>query len=264
MLPFQLPQTRFDLRFRLLGVAARVDPTFWLGALIFARPNTPFLFIVTGVALLFVSILVHEMGHALCGKHYGDRRPGIVLYGMGGLYLAGDVELHRGRQVWMLLCGPLAGFVLGAIAVGFYFAGRRGLIPDTAMAEFLITNGILINVLWGLVNLLPIFPLDGGQILREVMRWKYHHTMDTFTYTVSIVTAIIAALGTTATAFLYDTGFFPIALFTILAYQNYRFRKFELLTGGFSEEQAPRQPWEQDADWWKSGEEQDSDWWKKG
>ncbi len=61
--------TAYDLKFKLLGIPARVHPSFWLGGLLFTSGSHGIQFILVGIALLFLSIFVHEMGHALCGKH---------------------------------------------------------------------------------------------------------------------------------------------------------------------------------------------------
>lgn len=266
MLPFQLPQTRFDLKFRLLGVAARVHPSFWLLALLFAGPEMRFSEFLIGSVLLFLSISVHEMGHALSGKHYGDRSPSILLYGMGGLYFPGSTNLRRGRAIWMLVWGPLAGFLLGAIFAVIALGTSRGWIPRHELLEFAVRNGIFINLIWGLVNFVPVFPLDGGQIFMEIVRWKFPHKDDVFGYTVSMVVGIVAAVASLAAGFFvgFRTCLWPALLFGSLAYQNFKLRKFAIMSGGHFEEEAPRQAWEQDADWWKGGgEQQDSDWWKK-
>src|SRR6266404_1267819 len=163
MFPGGVGTSPFDLNFRLFGVPARIHPTFWLGGLMFVGRSPNLYFLLVGIATLFVSILVHEMGHALCGKHYGDRSPSITLYIMGGYYMPGTISLRRWKQIWMCLWGPLAGFMLGGVAIGVSVAVYHRLIPYSEVLGYVLVYAVWINILWGVANLLPVFPLDGGQ-----------------------------------------------------------------------------------------------------
>ena len=106
-----------------------------------------------------------------------------------------------------------------------------------------------------LVNLLPVFPLDGGQIFRELLRWKFPRQGDVLCFTVSMVVGIAVAMIGLALNYLFNFGIFMALLFGSMAWQNYQFRKIALLSRDHSEEddEQPRQAWERDADWWKKG-----------
>ncbi len=268
MVGFNYPPTPFDLKFRLLGVDARIHWTFWLGGLLFTRGSTEFSLVLTGIATLFISILVHEMGHALSGKYFGDRVPSITLHAMGGHYTPGYSLRHR-QFVWMIIWGPLAGFILGGVAVAAWYLVPIGILASNKILFYVIWDAMWINIVWGVVNLLPVFPLDGGQVLREVLRWRNPSGDDVRAYTVSMVAAVIVAALMAALNVLNITssfGLYPILLFGFLAYNNYVLRKYEIETGGMArhEELAPRQPWERDADWWKNGgKSDDTDSWKR-
>ncbi len=175
---------------------------------------------------------------------------------MGGHYTPGHT-IQYGRKIWMLIWGPLAGFILGTLAAGAYFAMTSGFLPFSELLWFVLVNGMLINFLWGCMNLLPVFPLDGGQIFLEFVRWKYPLKDDAFSYTVSMFAAGLASACGIAAYVIWRGNPFPALFFGWLAYYSYQLRKFDILTGGAArwEEQAPRQPWEQDADWWKK-------WWQ--
>ena len=250
-----VPQSAWDLKFRLFKVEARVHPSFWLGGLLFARNSGDMVHLAAGVALLFVSILVHEMGHALAGRYFGDRAPSVSLYVMGGFYQAGSARLQYGKFIGMCLCGPLAGFLLGAAAFGAMVAISLHYIPKNELLEFVLINAFYINAIWGLVNLLPVFPLDGGQIFRELLRWKFPRQGDVLCFTVSMVVGIAVAMIGLALNYLFDFGLFMALLFGSMAWQNYQFRKIALLSRGHAEDEdeQPRQAWERDADWWKKG-----------
>lgn len=154
-------ESKLDLRFKILGVPARVHPLFWLVAVFIGWNLRDTLSILLWVAVLFVSILVHEMGHAQCARQFGHS-PRILLYGFGGLAIyqpeSKEPTLQRAA---VLICGPLAGFVLAAALIALQTS--TGLF-NTGYLQFLYGQLLWINIGWGLLNLLPVWPLDGGQL----------------------------------------------------------------------------------------------------
>ena len=135
------------------------------------------------------------------------------------------------------------------VAVGLALTGVT--IPK--LVQGLLFQAVFINVVWGVVNLIPVFPLDGGQILQEVVRWKFPRKGDEFVCTVSMWVGASVALLLLAAHFAFHTGLFGPLLFGLLAYQNFTLRKQIRAMGPYygREEDEPRQPWERDADWWK-------------
>lgn len=195
-------RTQFDLNFEIFGTHVRVHPLFWLISVIMGAlgargmPN-PGVFILIWVATVFVSILVHEMGHVFAMRYYGERAR-VVLYSFGGLAIP-DVSPFSGGygrarahlpQIVISAAGPAAGFLLAAIVVGLVFVGGGKVafqlsyfvIPDWAVSGvrnlylyMLIQSMLWVNIFWGLINLLPVYPLDGGQISRELFMMKSRH-----------------------------------------------------------------------------------------
>lgn len=185
MLLGEPPRTQYDLNFSLFGIPIRVDPWFWIITLMLGYNRGDAGSVLTWVIAVFLSILVHEMGHASVMRAYGFQ-PWITLYGMGGL-ASYDHGYSRSKgsdtvgQILISLAGPGAGFLLAAVLVAGLIAagygdgifltrvGPRVLgLPNPRLAD-LINSILFISVLWGMVNLLPIYPLDGGQIAREVL-----------------------------------------------------------------------------------------------
>ena len=183
-------RTQYDLNFVLFGIPVRIHPLFWLVALIFRANGRDGIGILTWVAAVFLSILLHELGHAWMMRLHGFR-PWIVLYGMGGL-TSYDPRQGFGvkrsdtlANVLISAAGPGIGFLLAAFLVAMFFATGHGdqlhfarpwlsfmceMWPaDTRFAD-LLNDIFFICVLWGLVNLLPIYPLDGGQIAPGIVR----------------------------------------------------------------------------------------------
>lgn len=192
MLIAEPPRTQFDLNFRVAGFHVRVHPFFWLMTLLLgARDGDP-LGLLIWAGVVFTSILVHELGHAFAMRHFGqDAR--IVLYLMGGLAIPESSAWGGGRrsrgtweQILISAAGPGAGFLLAALVAALVFVAGGAVhivlaqgflpipfavLPDTATDPWReAASGLLwVNIFWGLLNLLPVLPLDGGQIARELL-----------------------------------------------------------------------------------------------
>ena len=169
------------LRFRLFNVPLEIGPQFWLGSALLGGgvatgPNSIALLLIW-VACVFVSIVVHEMGHALAARQCGVQ-PAVELLWLGGVTRMFGPRLTRGQNLWVTFCGPAAGFALylAALAVDrwFYPEASRLQLHYGAMTPGLAAGGIVnfllwINFWWTVFNLLPILPLDGGQLLRDTL-----------------------------------------------------------------------------------------------
>ncbi len=161
-------RTGFDLTFRLFGFPVRVHPLFWLATLFLGSslfdPDHPE-FILAWVAIAFVSLLAHELGHALAFRFYGVGSH-VILYGLGGLAVPWAHVSGRWQRVAVALAGPAAGFLLAAAVWGSNrVTPWAGAAPLALFAYFSL---LYVNVVWGLVNLLPVLPLDGGKVSHEV------------------------------------------------------------------------------------------------
>src|SRR5437870_3341471 len=184
------PPTRFDLSFRVGDIPVRVHPYFWLTTLILGwntqKSGFNILPLLVWVALVFVSVLVHELGHILMGRYFGSHGH-IILTGFCGLAVGSADLPERWQRNAVSLAGPGAGFLLAALASGIFWLYNPGItlymlgsligvqVPIDAdvhipsdLVWFIMYYTLWINIFWGLLNLLPIWPLDGGQISREV------------------------------------------------------------------------------------------------
>lgn len=202
MLLIDPPPSQGDLHFRLFGFPVRVHPWFWIATVIFGlgggqRETAPSE-LLTWVAVVFVSILVHELGHAFVQRYYGGH-PRITLHAMGGFAACSDCDRRSVPQIIISLAGPVAGFLLvAALVAAFYAAGRLAVwTPDRPapwnreaieasvayeifgrlifwqpLASPVANRAVLYlvgaNIFWGLLNLLPVYPLDGGRVAREI------------------------------------------------------------------------------------------------
>ncbi|HKJ71742.1 MAG TPA: site-2 protease family protein [Gammaproteobacteria bacterium] len=134
---------------------------------------------LVAAVLFFASVLAHELSHALVGRGYGIRVPRITLFVFGGLAQMENEPGHWRGELWMALAGPAASLLLGAafLLLASLVIGPGGFDPDqpreslaalSPLATLLMWLGP-INIILGLFNLVPGFPLDGGRVLRAIM-----------------------------------------------------------------------------------------------
>lgn len=138
----------------------------WLPDLLPGRSDTTYLLLaICGALGLFLSVLIHELGHSFTAQARGIRVTSISLFIFGGVAnIAREPETPR-DEFWITIFGPLTSFALAALAGGAWYAARDLSAPVAALALILL----LINLQLGAFNLIPGFPLDGGRILRSVL-----------------------------------------------------------------------------------------------
>ena len=123
---------------------------------------------VAGVAfavLLYLSVLLHEMSHALMAKHYGLPVRSITLHFLGGVTeIDGEPDTPR-REFGVSVVGPLT-----SVAVGLLFLGLHFVVPD-GLLRLAVDALAGANLIVGVLNLVPGLPLDGGRVLRALV-WQ--------------------------------------------------------------------------------------------
>lgn len=279
----------YDLNFRMFDTPVQVHPTFWIVSVVVgwnALPQEWFvLYLTLWVACSFVSILIHEFGHVFMGRVFGE--PGrIVLYAMGGLAI-GSGGRSRWQQIAVSLAGPGAGFLfLGVVLLAITpYAGANVLyvpyrlirweplqlgLEQYPWANEVVWDLVFLNLVWGLFNLLPLWPLDGGMVCREVCLLADRARGVRLSLMISFVTATVIAINAISPELrkspenLSPGGYIPylptgrsIAIFTgILAVVGYMLlQQTPRSNRGLPDDydQRDRVPWERDADWWKRG-----------
>jgi Zn-dependent protease len=159
--------------------------TFSLGAGVFPlwhpgwSATTTWLTAIAAAILFFLSVLLHEMSHALVGRSQGIDVPRITLFVFGGMaHMRAEPQTWRG-EFWMSIVGPITSLVLGIVFIllATLASGPIDVDPDNpqrALAMLSPLSTLLfwlgpINVILALFNLVPGFPLDGGRVLRAVL-----------------------------------------------------------------------------------------------
>jgi Zn-dependent protease len=161
------------LTFRIGKIPIRVLPSFFIMAAILGMALPSPVRLAGWIAVVSVSVVVHELGHAAVGRSFG-LEPSILLHGMGGTTSwAGSRALSTGKRIAISLAGPIAGFALGALVLVVAFlaggrphADRNADAPD--LASFVVGQLAYVNFGWGILNLLPMLPLDGGDVMAQV------------------------------------------------------------------------------------------------
>ena len=246
--------TQFDLRFRLLGIPVVVNPFFWVLSAFLGWQSHNGIGIVLWIGCVFVSIMVHEFGHALTGLAMANQRPRVVLYWMGGLCVPDREERSPWTKIAVLLMGPGAGFLLlgvvaavGASVFGFIQIGDYAWYIHDAprwnnpyLAQVYIER-LFVNAVWGVFSLLPIFPLDGGQIAGVLLTMNNRHEGMRRAYMLSIGVAALVA------AYFYSKN----ETYTALLVLMFGLMNFQLLQASRYEGKYAGQMDQEDDDWWK-------------
>ncbi|MGH7162245.1 MAG: site-2 protease family protein [Planctomycetota bacterium] len=154
---------RFQLG-RLFGTDIYAAPGFFALLLLYfvagATSNVPVSNTAVFCIAVVLSLLVHEFGHVFAVRRLLRKESMILLWGMGGLcvYEPGG---RPGQRVAIALMGPAFEVALGAVAVAAWLWAP----PAVPLLRYFVFCMVWINVVWVVLNLLPILPLDGGQAL---------------------------------------------------------------------------------------------------
>jgi len=252
---FEPEPTQFDLRWRMLGTDVRVHPWFWIMSALLgwnlADRNLGYL--ALWIVCVFVSILIHEFGHVLMGRCFG--MPGyIVLYSFGGLAVGSNRLPRHWQRILVSLAGPAAGFLLfGLIWVLFRFVLDRSMLTENLIITYLFLKWI--NLAWGFLNLLPIWPLDGGQVSRDLLDWWLWRRGVCIALGISIIVAGLLAANALYLATGHKLpepldsipfisgmgGMWNALLFGSLAFNSFQALQVEL----------QHKPWEREDDYWQ-------------
>lgn len=199
-------ESPYDLHFSVLGFPVRVSWTFWLGSAVLgfelveqidrglgdeSPSRLPLLLMWAGCVL--VSILIHELGHAVAFRQNGIESK-IVLYHFGGLAIPtrsysperGFGAISEASNLWIAFAGPLAQFASAVLVImivmstSHYVPGLPWFLDglndtfegqpfDNRLLGVLVYFYLWPSIMWAVFNLVPVWPLDGGQVTRSLM-----------------------------------------------------------------------------------------------
>ena len=223
--------------FRIFGIPVRVEPFFVIVAFLFGIRIEPLWVVPAFAVIVFVSVLVHELGHAVTYRVLGQRSA-IVLHGFGGFTVptgGGRRVLSKPKSILVSVSGALAQLVLLGIPLRILlysnWGDRQGL--EWALNGFdgfswypIVYYLQWVSIWWAVFNLLPIRPLDGGHVAEEL-----------FGFETACKLSIGAALVAGFIAFRSDfIGLFGLLFFAYFAYMNFQELRAGQRTGAFDVE----------------------------
>ena len=157
------------IRFSIFGIPVEIQPFFWISLIILGGASTADtaaaileigLFVLAG----FISILTHELGHALTARAFGAHSA-ITLQAFGGYAAYSGGRLNRWQSFLVTAAGPGIQILLGLAVLS--------LLPFLASVNpnglYFLSQLMLISFFWAILNLLPVVPLDGGQMLNAAL-----------------------------------------------------------------------------------------------
>jgi Zn-dependent protease len=178
---------------------------------------------------LFAIVTLHEFGHSLACRSVGGQADQIVLWPLGGVAYVNPPQ-RPGATLWSIAAGPLVNVALSFPLVGLYAVGRTLMWAHTypnAAALLQFVMGVNIGVL--IFNTLPVYPLDGGQILRSLLWFVLGRARS---LTAATVVGFFGVAGVAALLIAIEQGvtFWTVAMTAFLGYNCWNgFRQARLL-----------------------------------
>lgn len=238
-----------QLPFKLLGIPLLLDWTFliilplmaWLIAgdisglarqlhLGDVSPITqgawPYIIGLIAAVGLFLSVVIHELGHAVVGRIYGVRTKSITLWALGGVAQFDEMPRQRGAEAIVAIVGPIVSMVLGALFAILWFSSASFAIGFRFVFAYLT----MLNFSLAVFNLLPALPLDGGRVLRSLLALRMPHFQAT-QVSASISRGLAILLG--IAGLMFNPWFIAIAFFIYIAVNSETQHSliFEMLRG---------------------------------
>ncbi len=186
--------------FSVFGIRLEVHATFLILVAVFCSVGwetdgaTGVFWSLLFLAAIFTCVVLHELGHSVAAQHYGIEVIRILLLPIGGMAQFQSVPREAHKELIIAAAGPLVNFVLAGFL--FMFTGPPVELLQTGWPNGWLTlfQGVLVvNLIMGLFNLLPIFPMDGGRMLRAFLTCRLSYLKATGV--AAFVSKILATIG---------------------------------------------------------------------
>ena len=155
------------------------------------------------IVLFFVCVVLHELGHSLTAKRYGIRVPRILLLPIGGMAQFDRIPRKPSQELLITAAGPAVNFLLVALLLPLSW---RGLISNEDVPRYSWAATLdqlwYANLVMGVFNLLPVFPMDGGRILRALLALQLPYLRAT--WWAALVSKILAPVFACIAFFVLD------------------------------------------------------------
>jgi stage IV sporulation protein FB len=182
--------------FRIGPIPVRIEFTFFLVTVLlgYTGGRRSAMFLLGWTVAVFISIMVHELGHAVVGRLYGGSTS-IVLHGMGGLtFRIGGRHPSARQDILISLAGSATQIILLGIPA-YLLTHNNPMLYFTSFGWYLFFWDLMwVSLGWGIINLLPILPLDGGNIAIALLGRTRTDDPETAARVLSVGTALALAI----------------------------------------------------------------------
>ena len=206
--------------FRIFGIQLELHLTFLLLLLVIAWQGSldagwrGGIWSTTAVVLIFSCVVLHELGHCLVAKRFSIPIHRIILLPIGGMALFGRIPRQPGEELLITAAGPAVNFVLAAFLLLFVgLPGTQDFLYIQYDFKGLLTLLLIFNLLMGFFNLLPVFPMDGGRLLRALFALRFSYLAST---RAAVYIAKPLALTGILIALVYYNNWLTAALFAFI------------------------------------------------
>lgn len=189
--------------FRIRGIQLAVHSSFVLLLAYIAYQGwqagqlTGLIWSLLTILAFFACVVAHELGHSFAARHYGVGVHRILLMPIGGMAEFDSIPREPSKELVITFAGPAVNFVIAALLWWpvtrfpnqIYYYSFQGLVYQLLYA----------NVVMGIFNLAPVFPMDGGRILRALLATKFTYLRAT--YWASMIGKVLAVIGILVMAF---------------------------------------------------------------
>ncbi len=202
------------ISFSVFNIPVRVLPWFWvtlvlIGGGLYADSRQAILELLLFVIAGFVSILVHELGHALAAKRFGNQVH-IVLQAFGGYAAYSGAPQTRPRSLMITAAGPAIQIVLG---IGALVLAKT--LPSLNQNSFYFLYMLgAISLIWAILNLLPVLPLDGGRLVESALGPARRN--------LALWISCLTGAGVAVLSFFYFGQWFVAIFMGMFAYQSFK------------------------------------------
>jgi Zn-dependent protease len=200
---------------RVAGIQVRVHASFLILVVLFAalapEPGLPGALRNVGwLLLVFGCVVVHELSHCFVARRRGAQVDEILLFPLGGVSKLRNLPESPADELAIAIVGPLTSIGLGILAGASALLLGQALVPVDLLTGSLLVRLAWLNLILGVFNLLPAFPLDGGRVLRALL--ERNRSLEAATRAATRVGHAFAA-GLMFAGFLFDVWLLLIGIF---------------------------------------------------
>lgn len=186
--------------------------------------------LVVWAPVLFIGVLLHELGHAFAMQQFGYGSSTIVLHGFGGVTINRQRQNSPpGKSIAISLAGPAASLLLGLAFIGVMYmtgnsVGNIGTyLRDGQVLIELANTMAIINIFWAVFNMIPINPMDGGHVVLHALRGVFKNQRKAMRYSAMSSLALIVIL--TPIGILFAEPFLLLIFAAMFGFQNWQILK---------------------------------------